>query len=321
MWPFKQRLKEPFLDPSYGDPHQKALIRALRKRKWKFARELFTMAADPDEMAFLMEAAGDVEGIQDWIGDWIDAEPDSTLPLLVAGCHAVHWAWQARGGKRAKYTTAEQFQGFHERLHYAEDMLGKVIAREPDNVTAWAWLVMSSRGMGVGSVEARERFEEVTRLHPRHVFAHEHRLQYLCAKWRGSHEEMLGFARDAAANAGPHSLLHELIPLAHIEKWHDLEAEQANEYILSDEVSAELLAAAENSIFHPDYIPAGPGWAPRVSPFALAFELAEEFDAAWHAFALLDGQVTVWPWVMLGDPVEKFTSSRDWVNTNRTSEQ
>lgn len=77
------------------------------------------MAADPDEMAFLMEAVGGVDGIQDWIGDWMDAEPESTLPVLVAGCHAVRWAWEARGGKRAKYTTAAQFKSFHERLHYA----------------------------------------------------------------------------------------------------------------------------------------------------------------------------------------------------------
>ncbi|GIJ80579.1 hypothetical protein [Micromonospora phaseoli] len=79
---------------------------------------------------------------------------------------------------------------------------------------------------------------------------------------------------------------------------------------------AELVDAAENSIFHPDYIPAGPGWAPRVSTFAMAFELADEFDAARHAFALLDGLVTEWPWQILGDPVEKFTGSRDYVTAN-----
>ncbi|MCZ7374680.1 DUF4034 domain-containing protein [Micromonospora sp. WMMC250] len=317
MWGFLKRSKAPALDPTYGDPHRKALIRALEKRRWKFARELLTMAADPDEMAFLMEAVGGVDGIQDWIGEWIDAEPDSTLPVLVAGCHAVHWAWDARGGKRAKYTTAEQFKGFHERLHYAESLLEKVLAREPDNVTARAWLVTSARGLGVGAAEARERFEAVTRLHPGHVVAHEQRLQYLCAKWSGSHEEMFDFARGAAAAAGPFSLLHELVAVAHFERWEATDIEDGNAYFDSDEVRAELLAAAESSIFHPDYVPAGPGWAPRLAIFALTFELAEEFDAAAHAFALLDGMVTEWPWQVLGDPVEKFTASRDWVATNR----
>ncbi|MEU4777178.1 DUF4034 domain-containing protein [Micromonospora sp. NPDC023633] len=318
MWPFTKRPKDPVLDPTFGDPHRKALIRALEKRKWKFARELLDMAADPDEMAFLMEAVGGVDGVQDWVGDWIGAEPDSTLPVLVAGCHAVHWAWEARGGKRAKYTTAAQFKAFHERLRYAEALLQQVLAREPDNVTARAWLVTSSRGLGVGAAEARQRFEAVTRLHPGHVVAHEQRLQYLCAKWSGSHEEMFDFARGAATAAGPNSLLHELVAVAHIEKWHASEREEGNEYIVSDEVRTELLTAADNSIFHPDYIPAGPGWAPRVATFAMALELADEFDAAGHAFALLDGLVTEWPWQILGDPVEKFTASRDYVSTNRS---
>ncbi|WP_229402188.1 DUF4034 domain-containing protein [Micromonospora okii] len=304
------------LDPTYGDPHRKALIRALEKRRWKFARELFDMATDPDEMAYLMEAAGGVDGIQDWIGEWIDAEPDSTLPVLVAGCHAVHWAWEARGGKRAKYTSAAQFRGFHERLRYAEAVLHKVLDREPDNVTARAWLVTSSRGLGVGAVEARERFEAVIRLHPGHVVAHEQRLQYLCDKWCGSHEEMFDFARGVAATAGPNSLLHELVAVAHLEKWLTIEAGEDKEYMLSEEVCAELLAAADNSIFHPDYVPAGPGWAPRLATFAMALELADEFDAAWRAFALLDGTVTEWPWQMIGDPVERFVASRDYVNDN-----
>ncbi|WP_326554851.1 hypothetical protein [Micromonospora sp. NBC_01813] len=44
--------------------------------------------------------------------------------------------------------------------------------------------------------------------------------------------------------------------------------------------------------------------------------MSAEFTEAEHAFALLDGVVTEWPWQMLGDPVEKFTLSRDWVAEN-----
>lgn len=318
MWPFRRRLKTPSLDPTYGDPHRKALIRALQRRKWKFARELFNMAADPDEMAFLMEAVADVDGIQGSIGEWVDAEPESPLPVLVAGCHAVYWAWEARGDKRAKYTAAAQFREFHKRLHYAEKLLRRVLTLDPNNVTAWTWLVTSSRGLELEPGEAQQRFEAVTRLHPGHLVAHEQRLQYLCAKWAGSDEEMFDFARGAAANAGPNSLLHELVAVAHIEKWGNSDREAGNEHIRSEEVCAELLTAAENSIFHPDYIPAGPGWAPRVAVFALAFELADEFDAAAHAFALLENVVTPWPWGIAGDPVEIFTNSLEYVTANRS---
>lgn len=322
MWPLKRRPTSPHLDPTYGDPHRKALIRAMQKRNWSWARELFDMADGPDEYAFLMEAVAGVDGVQDvqgWIGERIDAEPEATLPVLVAGCHAVSWAWRGRGSKRAQYTSAEQFRLFHDRLRHAEHLLREVLARDPDNVTAWTWLVMSSRGLQVGKDEAQRRFDEVVRRHPGHIVAHEHRLQYLCEKWSGSHEAMFAFARGAAAAAEPGSLVHQLVAVAHIEHWDRTESpEEADAFIRSDEARAELLAAAENSIFHPGWIPAGPGWAPRVSSFALAFELAREFDAAWHAFALLDDLVTPWPWKMLGDPVEKFTVSRDWVDENRT---
>ncbi|WP_328459353.1 DUF4034 domain-containing protein [Actinoplanes sp. NBC_00393] len=318
MWPFKRGPKEPFLDPTYGDPHRKALIKALQKRNWKWARELFGMAADPDEFAFLMEAAGQVDGLEDWIGQWIAAEPESTLPTLVAGCHAVSLAGRARGAQRAQYTSSDQFRNFHQGLHHAESLLRQVIERDPDNVTAWTWLVTSGRGLQIGKAEAQERFDQVLRLHPTHLVAHEQRLQYLCAKWSGSHEAMFEFARSTAAAAGPNSLLHELVAVAHLERWSYKRSEEDNAYITSEEVGAELLAAAENSIFHPDYVHAGPGWAPRVATFALVLELADQFDAAWHAFALLDGQVTEWPWQYIGDPVEKFTASRDWVNTNRS---
>lgn len=316
MWPFRRGPKTPALDPTFGDPHRKMLIKALKKRQWKWARALFDLAADQDETAYLMEATGQVPDIQDWIHEWIDAEPESTLPVLVAGCHAVFWAWEARGGKRARYTSAEQFRLFHQRLHYAESMLQRVLVSEPDNVTARAWLVTSARGLQLSKEVARERFEAVTRLHPGHVVAHEQRLQYLCAKWSGSHEEMFDFARSAAAAAGPNSLVHEIVAVAHLERWLDMERDEGKDYMCSDEVRAELLAAAENSIFHPDYIPAGPGWAPRVASFAITLELADEFGAAAHAFALLDGMVTEWPWQYIGDPVEWFTISRDYVTEN-----
>jgi hypothetical protein len=164
--------------------------------------------------------------------------------------------------------------------------------------------------------EARRRFEAVTRVHPDHVVAHEQRLQYLCRKWFGSHEEMFEFARATTERAPSGSMLHELIAVAHIERWDRERTEADTAYITSDEVRAELLAAAGKSVFHPDYVPAGVGWAPRLAVFAMAFELADEFPTAWRAFALLDGQVTEWPWQYLGDPVEKFTRSRDWVNEN-----
>ncbi|RIV40081.1 DUF4034 domain-containing protein, partial [Micromonospora radicis] len=320
MWPFRKRRQpaEPELvvDPSYGDPRSRALIDALGAQDWRTARDVLAASPDPDDRALLMEAAGTVDGVQDWIGEWVAAEPDSTLPVLVRGCHAVHWAWEARGGKRAEYTKQEQFREFARRLRIAENSLDEVVDRDPDDVTARTWLVTSSRGRQVSADEARARFDEVVKRHPTHLVAHEQRLQYLCPKWFGTEEQMFGFAREATAAAAPGSLLPELLAVAHIEKWQHLPLEESDAYMLTDEVTVDLLAAAEKSIFHPSFEP-GLGWVPRASVFALGFELAREFEAAARVFELLGDQVSEWPWAYVGDPVTAFTRSRDWVHENR----
>ncbi|MFJ6194922.1 DUF4034 domain-containing protein [Micromonospora sp. NPDC092111] len=317
MWPFRKRRQSTGLavDPAYGDPQARAVIDALASQDWRTVRDILAASTDPDARAFLMDAAATVDGVQDWIGEWVDAEPHSTLPVLVRGCHAVQWAWQARGGKRAESTSQDQFREFARRLRVAENLLDEVVARDPDDVTARAWLVTSSRGRQVDHAEAGARFDEVVKRHPTHLVAHEQRLQYLCPKWFGNEELMFAFAREATAAAPDGSLLPELLAVAHIEKWLELPVEESDAYMQSAEVCAELLAAAEKSIFHPDFRPAF-GWVPRGSAFALALELAHEFDAAARVFELLGDQVSVWPWNYVGDSVTAFTRSREWVYEN-----
>jgi hypothetical protein len=70
----------------------------------------FLTAADPDDQAFLMEVAADAEGVQDWIGEWIAAEPDATLPVLLRGCHGVSWAWEARGARKVAAGRREAYR-------------------------------------------------------------------------------------------------------------------------------------------------------------------------------------------------------------------
>src|SRR5690349_6430868 len=134
MWPFKKR--EPAglrIDETHGDPRAQALIAALSARDWRTARDIFAPVADPDERASLMTVAAGVDGLQDWIGEWLAAEPGSTLPLLFKGCHGVFWAWQARGGGSTEQTRDDQFREFWRRLRIAENALDDVVARDPDD--------------------------------------------------------------------------------------------------------------------------------------------------------------------------------------------
>lgn len=318
MWPLKKRRQAPGLaiDPAQGDPRARALMDALKMQDWRTARDILTTTTDPDARAFLMEVAAGVAGVQDWIGSWIEAEPQSTLPVLVRGCHGVWWAWEARGAKGAEHTSKDQFREFFRRLRLAENLLDEVVARDPDDVTAHTWLVASARGRQVDGDEAQARFDEVVKRHPAHVVAHEQRLQYLCAKWFGSDEQMFAFAREATAAAPDGSLLPELVVVAHIEKWLSLPRGEDDEYVSSPQVRTEILAATEKSLLHPAFTP-GFGWIPRANTFAMGLEKAGEFEAAARVFDMIGDQVSEWPWTYCGNPVAAFAAGRERVYTNR----
>ncbi|GGN43479.1 hypothetical protein FHR83_001785 [Actinoplanes campanulatus] len=74
-------------------------------------------------------------------------------------------------------------------------------ARDPADVTALTFMIATARGLQLGPAEATARFDRVVALHPYHQYAHEQRLQGLCAKWSGDDERMLSFARKTVAGA------------------------------------------------------------------------------------------------------------------------
>ncbi|MGH3741032.1 MAG: DUF4034 domain-containing protein, partial [Micromonosporaceae bacterium] len=188
---FKRKAAPAFaIDKSQGDPAAARLRGWLRQRDWPAVRDFFSRAVDPDDRSFYLSVCGDVEGVQDWIGQAVDAEPHSTLPLLVKGAHGIRWAWEARGALGAEHTQAEQFREFFKRLKMAENCLDEVVERNPDEVAAWACLVTSARGRQVDRDEAQRRFQAVVTRSRWHRHAHEQMLQYRCQKWYGSHDEM-----------------------------------------------------------------------------------------------------------------------------------
>ncbi|GAB3974873.1 DUF4034 domain-containing protein [Plantactinospora veratri] len=322
VWPFRKKQAAvapagpastgPTIDKAKGDPGAARLRAALGQRDWVTVRDFLDSVRHPDDRAFYLGVCADVDGVQDWIGEWIAAEPHSTLPVLVRGCHGVYWAWEARGGATAEHTSQSQFKGFFDRLRMAENCLDEVVERDPDDTTAWTFLVTAARGRQVGREEAMRRFAQVVARHPTHLTAHQQMLQFLCKKWFGSTEEMFDFARTAAAKAPAGSLLHELVVVAHIEHWLGLPSEEKDPYIMSPAVRAELRAAAEQSIWHPEHR-RRPGWASPYNSFALAFSFAEDYPAAAAVFDAIGDSVTEWPWYYSSgsDPAGRFAIWRD----------
>ena len=305
MWPFR-RAKAPTLtvDPHAGDQTARAINTALAAHDWAEAGTLLRNVTDGDDRAYYLRLTSDIPDLRDPLGEWVAAEPGDGLPLAVRGAYSISWAWRARGTQRAQNTSQDQFREFFRRLRLAEDDLDDAIAADPDDVAARSMLVVSARGRQIEPPEARARFDAVVERHPGHLYAHQARLQYLCAKWYGSHEEMFAFARDSFAKEPDGSQLGGLIPEAHVERW-----EGSADYFADPAVRAELREAAERSIFHPSYV-ARPGWVGVHNHFAFALSFAGEHAAAARAFAPLGDLVSEYPWAYLGQPGKAFTERR-----------
>ncbi|MFE3453935.1 hypothetical protein ACFXJ8_33915 [Nonomuraea sp. NPDC059194] len=283
--------KRSIVDPDHGDLLARQLRAALTRRDWPTAAGMLSGVRHPDDRDFYLDICSEIDNLQDWIDEWIAAEPGSTLPLLVKGVHGVSWAWEARGGGRASETSHEQFKEFHRRLKTAEDCLDEVVERDPDDTEAWAALVTSARGRRVNREEAERRFGNVVKRHPAHRTAHEQMLQYLCGKWFGSDEEMWEFARAAPL---PH-----LITVAYLETW----IEHGREALDNDETRAELRATAQRVDAYPGH--RDPGWDTVENVLAFTFCLADDYAAAAERFRRIGDRATDWPWFHLKGGADK----------------
>jgi hypothetical protein len=135
-------------------------------------------------------------------------------------------------------------------------------------------------------------------------------MQSLCQKWWGDHEQMHRFARDIATSSAGGSMLHALVPLAHLEITLDLDPNQTTGYMTRPDVRADLRTAAELSIWHPA-ADVRPGWQFPFNIFAGAFCLSADPAAASAIFQRLGDRPTDVPWGYLpGDPIENFLDAR-----------
>ncbi|BAU81482.1 hypothetical protein SLA_0527 [Streptomyces laurentii] len=293
-----------------GDPDVARARMAAEAADWETLRALLEARPEGGDWTELLWAAGETAGVETWITGVIADAPDAALPRLVAGVRYVDWGWEARTGARASQVSQEQFEIFHERLRKAEKWLYEAAELEPGWASPWYVLQISGRGLEVGQTVARRRFEATVRRAPHHAGAHQQQLQQVCAKWSGSHEETHAFARAAVFGAPAGTPLGELVALAHIEQWLDMESGPDGEYITSPEVVASLNEAADHSYRHPDFVREG-AWLGVLNAFAMAFALSGEVPAARECFDAIEGRVSEFPWQYL-DGADPAAAYRKW---------
>ncbi|MGW4804841.1 hypothetical protein [Kitasatospora sp. NPDC004272] len=299
----------PVIDPAFGDAELARLRAFVGVGSWPGARAVLDAAADQDELTLMVEAVADVKGAETLIGRALASAPDDALLQLAQGARHVSWAWEARTRASARNVSEEQWKLFHERLDSAEEHLYRAAELDPELLGPWYFLQISGRGASIDREAARHRFEAALRRRPGHLASHRQRLQQLCEKWQGSHEQMHAFARGAMLAAPEGSPLGELVARAHIEHWLSLPPEEDAAYMAQEHVRGQLHEAADRSVRHPDYR-RGRDWPIAHNVFAMAFALSGQPAAAHLFFAELGDRATELPWGYWGDAAEVYERTR-----------
>ncbi|WP_418955691.1 hypothetical protein [Streptomyces tritici] len=193
------------------DPRVREACEAVRQGRFEPAERLLARTRESGSWALRGEAAAELAGtllespgrLEDW---WARRPADPDVALVRAEA-AVDRAWAVRTGARASEVSAEQFAGFRALLEDAVPVLEEAVALNQGDPTPWVVVLAHD----TGSRASREVFEDhlasALALDPHNWAAHTRAVQYLAAKWYGSHEEMFAFAeRAAAASPAGHRL-------------------------------------------------------------------------------------------------------------------
>lgn len=200
-------------DPAYDDRAVLPCVLALRGGDWRPAAALLQHTGhDWDRKAHQVNRLAHGRGARRAIAAWVAAQPYSPDAHLTHARALLAQAWDIRGHSYAKQVPKKAWGGFFEHLQAADAATGLAIELAPGDPTPWAVAVMLARGLQVPRDEFDRRWAGLSRRDPLHVDGHYHAMQYLSAKWSGSHEEMYAFADRVSDTAPLGSPLH-LLPV------------------------------------------------------------------------------------------------------------
>ncbi|MFI7134085.1 hypothetical protein ACIBQ1_51020 [Nonomuraea sp. NPDC050153] len=203
------------------------------------------------------------------------AQDDPDALLWLGAAHIKH-AWDIRGGSFAEYVGANRFQRFWQVLAEAEAPLRQAAQALPKDPVPWDQLQWHAIGMTSGRDELDSIWKELTARDPHLYPGHYGRAQALCAKWYGSHRELLAFARESVASALPGDPVTAMLALAHFEiAWsQDRDSDRSTQdgleaYFGDPEVAGALSRAADK-------------WREGSRPHPRSLDAAHLFGAAFY---------------------------------------
>ncbi|WP_431929828.1 hypothetical protein [Nonomuraea jabiensis] len=263
------------LGRAWDDPALERVLPQVRAGRLEPGLELISQARGDNELRALrveqlaIVGASHTETLGRLAGDDADG-------LLWLGAARIEQAWAIRGASYARYVDAERLARFEEVLSSAADPLQQAAEALPDDPVPWDRLQRHGIGMHSGRKELNRIWTELTAREPHLYVGHYNRAQALCAKWYGSDEELLTFARSVTASARAGDPVTAMLPLAHFEiVWAEInESEQPAQDLLEDyfgnsDVADSLIEAADK-------------WRDGNRPHPRAMDAAHLFGAAFY---------------------------------------
>jgi tetratricopeptide (TPR) repeat protein len=302
--------------PTFGDATAADLRAQLSRGNSRTVSECFRQTTEPNLREFYVTALHEWEGRPGVFEDWKRKAPDDPAAWLLAGAHSTCWAWEARGGGRADTVTGDMGELFIERLDQAADELMRAAALAPEDPLPHAYLILVCLGLNLDQDKTRGYFDEALRRYPESHAAHFFMLGYLCEKWHGSHAEMFALARDASSHAPEGSLVHELIPQAHTERWlyavHFADEPGGEDYFRQAHVRDEIFAAYDRSIGSPRHSPT-PLTRIVANYWAYALSRCGDWPNARREFERVGEHPTIIPWGFHDAPTQAMRTFRERV--------
>lgn len=274
---------------------------------WKSVAALFEAVGTDWERryAYAEKLAGLAAVEDEWLIAWETERPDDPTAALLRARSTVVLAGRLRGSQRAKYTTSEQFDGFHRILSGTSELHARAAELAPDDPSPYISEISTALGLGYPHSDMDRVWSEITARDPHHFAAHWYALQYWCAKWRGSEQLARAFAAEAAAGAPLGSLLTVFPLIAHFEHHDDDSTTEADS-------TPEMIALVDACLADAAAAPADHPRLPEVRHLLAYYLSLQDRDAASvEQFRLVDGHVDALPWRYRADPAAAYCRLRD----------
>ncbi|MFF4078887.1 hypothetical protein ACFYZN_05730 [Streptomyces sp. NPDC001777] len=250
-----------------------------------------------------------------WLNAWRAESPDDPDALVVEAFRRISEAGRVRTAAYAKDVTQDQFRAFFALLDDALPVVEAAVAANPGDPVPWSPVL--SHCLGVQA--PRDVFDDcllrALACGPHHLPTHLQAVQYLSAKWYGSHEEMLDHAARAAADAPQESPVRalEVVALTEVGVEEDgrgrrtgRKGGQASPG--ADRIDGIIATAQAYSAARP---PEDRGARLIRNHLVWALNRQERWAESLDVYRSIGRHATEYPWGYAGDPLQAFLHFRD----------